>query len=301
MKLSPSFLPLPTMKAGLKGTGVALATPMNEDYRIDYPSLEKLIDHIVAGKADYLVVQGTTGESPVFSWEEKLDILRFVIDHLNGRKPVVFGLGGNNTYDLIEKSKDLKGFDLAAILSASPYYSKPSQQGIIRHYQLLGDAFPHPIILYNVPSRTASNMEASTTLELAKHPNILAVKEASGDLGQCREIADNRPEGFMLLSGDDGLAYNIIKMGGEGVISVIGNLMPAAYTAMVNATLDGDFPAAGKMNDNLSNVYKLLSEEGNPSSLKAGLEALGICKRTVKPPLYDASDAMVEKWKRYFG
>ncbi|SNS69585.1 4-hydroxy-tetrahydrodipicolinate synthase [Ekhidna lutea] len=288
------------MKAELKGTGVALATPMNEDYTIDYPSLGKLLDHITGGNADYIVVQGTTGESPVFSWNEKLEILQFVIDHLNGSKPVVFGLGGNNTFDLIEKSRELKDFKIAAILSASPYYNKPSQAGIIRHYQLLADAFPHPIILYNVPSRTASNIAAGSTLELAKHPNIVAVKEASGDLSQCEEINKNRPADFILLSGDDGLAYEIIKMGGEGVISVIGNIMPKAFTEMVNTTIKGDFTSANRMNEDLRIVYKMLSEEGNPSSLKAGLEAIDLCKRTVKPPLFDASDALVAKWKRVF-
>lgn len=288
------------MKAELKGTGVALATPMNVDFTVDYPSLGKLLDHIVGGNANYIVVQGTTGESPVFSWEEKLQILQFVLDHLNGNKPVVFGLGGNNTFDLIEKSKELKDYDLAGILSVSPYYNKPSQQGIIRHYQMLADAYPHPLILYNVPSRTASNMNATTTLELAKHPNIVAMKEASGDLDQCREIVENRPDGFMLLSGDDRLAYDIIKMGGEGVISVIGNLMPAEYSTMINDALKGEYDAASQLNDDFKMVYDLLAEEGNPSSLKAGLEAMGICKRTVKPPLYDASDALVEKWKEYF-
>jgi 4-hydroxy-tetrahydrodipicolinate synthase len=287
------------MKAELKGTGVALATPMNTDYSVDYPSLGRLLEHIVNGNADYIVVQGTTGESPVFSWEEKLEILRFVFKHLDGRKPVVFGLGGNNTFDLIEKSKDLKGFGLTAILSASPYYNKPSQEGIIRHYQMLADAFPHPIILYNVPSRTASNIKAETTIKLAKHPNIIAVKEASGDLTQCQVIADKRLEGFMLLSGDDGLAYDIIKMGGEGVISVIGNIMPQAFTNMINATISRDFDKAERLNQELEIVYKMLSEEGNPSSLKAGLEALEICKRTVKPPLFDASDGLVAKWRGY--
>ncbi|WP_421765311.1 4-hydroxy-tetrahydrodipicolinate synthase [Ekhidna sp.] len=288
------------MKEELKGTGVALVTPMNDDYTTDYQSLKKLLNHIKNGKADYVVVQGTTGESPVISWLEKLKILQFVLDHFNGSMPVVFGHGGNDTFDLIEKSKDLKAFNLAAILSASPYYNKPSQKGIIRHYQLLGDAFPHPIILYNVPSRTASNMEASTTLALAKHPNIIAMKEASGDLQQCKKIAKNKPDDFMLLSGDDALAYDIIKMGGEGVISVIGNIMPGAFTNMVNTALNLDFLGAKKMNEELKSAYNMLSEEGNPSSLKAGLEALGLCKRTVKPPLFDASDSLVKKWKEYF-
>lgn len=283
----------------LRGTGVALATPMNNDYTVDYQSLGKLLDHIEAGNADYIVVQGTTGESPVFTWREKLHILQFVIDHIQGRKPIVFGLGGNNTFDLIEKSNDLKDFDLTAILSASPYYNRPSQDGILRHYQLLADEFPHPIILYNVPSRTASNVSAETTIALSKHPSIIAMKEASGDLEQCRRIAENRSEGFMLLSGDDALSCDIIKMGGEGVISVIGNLMPKAFTTMVNKALESDFAAANELNNKLKMAYDMLSEEGNPSSLKAGLEAIGIGSRTVKPPLFEASDALLAKWKAY--
>lgn len=287
------------MNEELRGTGVALATPMKDDYSVDYESLKKLLNHIIGGSADYIVVQGTTGESPVFSWTEKLNILTFVSDHIAGKKPIVFGLGGNNTFDLIDKSKDLKTFDLAAILSASPYYNKPSQEGILRHYNLLADAFPHPVILYNVPARTASNVEASTTIALGAHENIVAMKEASGDLAQCKEIADNRPQGLMLLSGDDALAYDIIQMGGEGVISVIGNLMPSAFTNMVNAALHGQFDEASKMNTDLIKAYEMLAVEGNPSSLKAGLEAIGIGSRTVKPPLFDASDALVAKWKSY--
>jgi len=287
------------MTASLKGTGVALATPLNKDFSVDYPSLARLLDHIVAGEADYLVVQGTTGESPVFSWTEKLKLLHFVIDHLKGTKPIVFGLGGNNTFDLIEKSKDLRSFPLAAILSVSPYYSKPSQGGIIRHYHLLADAFPHPIILYNVPARTASNVEAETTLQLATHPNIIGIKEASGNLTQCRQIAENRPPDFLLLSGDDALALDIIKMGGEGVISVIGNILTTPYTRMVRTALSGDFAQAEQWNQSLNEAYHLLAAEGNPTSLKAGLEAMNICKRTVKPPLLDASDALVQKWQKY--
>ncbi len=282
----------------LKGTGVALATPLNEDYSVDYASLKKLLDHIIKGNADYLVVQGTTGESPVFTWSEKLHMLESIFDHVDGRVPIVFGLGGNNTFDLVEKSNDLKSFDLTAILSASPYYNKPSQEGITRHFRLLADAYPSPIILYNVPSRTASNMEAETTLELAKHGNIVAMKEASGDLNQCKKIADDRPEDFLLLSGDDALALEIIRMGGEGVISVIGNIMPKAFTDMVNAALEDNIEDAKSKNTELKPIYKMLMEEGNPSSLKAGLEASGICKRTVKPPLFDGSDQLVEKWRK---
>ncbi|WP_462249929.1 4-hydroxy-tetrahydrodipicolinate synthase [Ekhidna sp.] len=288
------------MKEELKGTGVALATPMNSDYSVDYQALGNLVDYIIDGNADYLVIQGTTGESPVFSWNEKLDILRFVFKHVDGRKPIVFGLGGNNTLDLIEKSKDLAEFDLLAILSVSPYYNKPSQEGIFRHYTMLADAYPHPIILYNVPARTASNVDAITTVELGKHPNIIAMKEASGDLSQCKEILEKRTDDLMLLSGDDALAHDIIKMGGEGVISVIGNIMPTEFTDMVNSALAGEFEKSATLNSNLKVAYKMLSEEGNPSSLKAGLESIGIGLRTVKPPLFDASDRMVNKWKSYF-
>ena len=283
----------------LRGTGVALATPLSDDYRVDFASLKKLLDHIVDGNADYLVVQGTTGESPVFTWKEKLDILETVFDHVGNKKPIVFGLGGNNTFDLIEKSKDLTSFDLAAILSASPYYNKPSQAGIIRHFEMLADAFPYPVILYNVPARTASNMEADTTLALARHENIVAMKEASGDLAQCKKIAENRPEDFMLLSGDDGLALDIIQMGGEGIISVIGNIMPSEFTTMINAALAGDYDNASQLNASLKPIYSLLMQEGNPSSLKTGLEALDICKRTVKPPLFDGSDALLTEWKHH--
>lgn len=283
------------------GTGVALATPLNTDYTVDYDSLTKLLDHTIDGGVDYLVVQGTTGESPVFSWSEKLDILSKVIDHVNGALPIVFGLGGNNTFDLIEKSKDLKAFKIDAILSTSPYYSKPSQQGIIRHYQMLADAFLAPIILYNVPARTASNVEAATTLELAKHENIIAMKEASGDMDQCKTIIDQKPDDFLLLSGDDGLAFDLIKKGAEGVISVIANLLPSQFTEMVNNTLKGDYAKASSQSQALKKAIDLSMKEGNPSSLKAGLEAAGICSRTVKPPLFDGSDELVEEWRNYVG
>ena len=281
----------------LRGTGVALATPLNDDYSVDYVSLKKLLDHIVEGNADYLVVLGTTGESPVFTWREKLTILDYVFDHIGSKKPIVFGLGGNNTFDLIEKSKELAAFELSAILSVAPYYSRPSQEGILQHFQMLGDAFPHPIVLYNVPARTSCNMEADTTLKLASHENIIAMKEASGDLVQCKRIADNRPEGFMLLSGDDSLSLDIIQMGGEGIISVVGNILPLEFTTMVNAALDGNMEYASRLNDQLKPVYSLLMQEGNPSSLKVGLEALDICKRTVKPPLYNGSDNLLSEWK----
>lgn len=287
------------MESKFVGTGVALATPMNKDYSIDYNGLKKLVQHTADGGVDYLVVQGTTGESPVFSWTEKLELLSFVIDQVDGSLPIVFGLGGNHTFDLIEKSKDLKDLKIDAILSTSPYYNKPSQQGIIRHYNMLADAFPAPIILYNVPARTASNVKASTTLELANHPNIIAMKEASGDLEQCKTIIDNKPADFLLLSGDDGLAHEMIKQGAEGVISVIANLLPKQFTEMVNEVLKGNVDEALTLNRKLISAFELSMKEGNPSSLKAGLEVINICSRTVKPPLFDGSDSLISAWKVY--
>lgn len=285
------------MNMDLSGVGVALVTPLNDDFSIDFPSLEKVVNHVIDGGVDYLVVLGTTGESPVFSWSEKLEILEFIIQVNENRVPIVFGLGGNNTFDLIEKSKDLAEYNLAAILSASPYYNKPSQEGIINHYQMLADAFPHPIILYNVPARTASNMEAATTLKLAEHPNIIGMKEASGDMKQCQSIQDNRPTGFALLSGDDAMTYELLKMGADGVISVIGNLLPKPFSQLVHSELNGDSTNAKKLDNKLQTAYNLSMQEGNPSSIKSGLEAAGLSKRTVKPPLFDGSDHLIESWE----
>lgn len=283
----------------LGGVGVALTTPLNDDYSIDFPSLEELVDHVIEGGVDYLVVQGTTGETPVFTWKEKLQILDFVLAKNNGRKAIVFGLGGNNTFDLVEKSRDLKDFGIDAILSVSPYYNKPSQKGIIRHYDMIANASPHPVILYNVPARTSSNMRAETTLNLAGHPNIIGMKEASGDMEQCRQIANQRPEDFTLLSGDDTHTLNLIKSGADGVISVVANLVPDKFCKMIRAALDRDMKNAEKLNDELNIIYQLSVKEGNPSSIKAGLEAIGIGSRRVKPPLYDASDKLIEEWKQY--
>lgn len=288
------------MSSKLSGTGVALATPMNKDLSVDFEALASLVEHTIAGGVDYLVVLGTTGESPVFSWSEKREILDFIIEKNKGRKPIVFGLGGNNTSDLINKSKELVGTELEALLAVNPYYSRPSQQGILRHYQLLADAYPKPIILYNVPARTSSNMEAQTTLKLAEHPNIIAMKEASGDLRQVETIIKNKPKEFLVLSGEDSLTLDIVNLGGQGVISVIGNILPAPFTDMVKKALNGDFKLASDLNTKLSKAYTLLSKEGNPSSLKAGLKVLGLCRDTVRPPLFEGSEELKTAWKDYF-
>ena len=278
---------------------MALATPMNNDLSVDFAALEALVAHTIDGGVDYLVVLGTTGESPVFSWREKREILDFIVEKNNGRKPIVFGLGGNNTGDLIDKSKELKDAEIAALLAVNPYYSRPSQQGIIRHYQLLADAYPKPIILYNVPARTSSNMTAETTLELAKHPNIVAMKEASGDLKQVETIIKGKPEDFLVLSGEDQQTLDIINLGGQGVISVIGNILPTPFVEMVKHALNGDFKLASDINTKLKEAYKLLSLEGNPSSLKAGLEVMGLSRDTVRPPLFEGSEELKMAWRGY--
>ncbi len=281
----------------LKGVGVALATLLKDDYSIDYDALEGLVHFVIQNGADYLVVQGTTGESPVFSWSKKLEILEYIIEINDERKPLVFGLGGNNTHGLIENAKDLKDYPLQAILSVSPYYSKPSQKGILRHYKMLADSFPHPIILYNVPARTSANMEAETTLELAKHPNIIGIKEASLNEAHCKKILASCEEDFIFLAGDDDSTLFLIKKGAQGVISVVANVIPKSFSEMVHHALNGEYDKAEAMNEKLQKAYLLCSKEGNPTSIKAGLEALGIGKRTVKPPLFDASDQLVQLWR----
>lgn len=287
------------MKDIFGGTGVALATPMNKDLSVDYSSLEHLVNQTIEGGVNYLVVMGTTGESATFSWDEKLEVLSFIQNITSGRVPLVFGHGGNNTRELIEKGKDLSDFNIEAILSVSPYYNKPSQPGIIRHYTMLADALPRPIILYNVPARTASNVTAETTLELSKHSNIIGMKEASGDLKQCEEIKKGKPSDFLLLSGDDGLTFELIKKGADGVISVAANILPEEFSFMVNAALNDNLEVASKLNRSLEKAYELLSLEGNPTSLKAGLFVDEVCSDTVRPPLIEGTQVLKNAWMDY--
>lgn len=283
----------------LSGTGVALATPMKEDLSIDYESLEKLVDHVISNGVDYLVVMGTTGESPTCTWDEKKQVLTQVLSLTNNKVPVVFGLGGNNTSELIQKSAELASTDIDAILSVSPFYNRPSQEGIYQHYKLLADASPKPIILYNVPSRTASNVVAYTTLRLAEHQNIIGMKEASGDLTQCDQILENKPADFLLLSGDDQITLELMKKGAEGVISVIANILPTEFTQMVNLAFDDNYNEAHIIDSKLQKAYDLLAKEGNPTSLKAGLSVCGLSQDTVRPPLFQGSDDLHNQWKEY--
>lgn len=283
----------------LKGTGIALVTPFTKDGKIDFASLEKVINHTIKGKVEYLVSLGTTGETATMSNEEQKEVLRFTIDVVKKRVPVVAGFGGNNTAALVEsiKSADLK--NVTAILSASPYYNKPTQEGIYQHYKAVAEATKKPIILYNVPGRTASNITAETTLRLAKDfKNVVAVKEASGDFMQCMHLAKYRPKDFMLISGDDAFTLPLISVGFDGVISVVGNALPKPFSDMVRAGLAGDYAKAQKLHNSLLDIIKNLFVEGNPAGVKAVLKNLGVTATdSVRLPLIGASDNLYKTLK----
>jgi 4-hydroxy-tetrahydrodipicolinate synthase len=282
----------------IKGTGVALVTPFNYDKSVDYKGLENLLNHVIDGGIDYLVLMGTTGESVTLSKGEKVAVVDFCKKINNSRIPVVLGIGGNNTMQVVEdiKSANLDGID--AILSVSPAYNKPSQEGIYQHYKMISGNCPLPIIVYNVPGRTALNISAETTLRLANDfDNIVAVKEASGDIDQIMNIIKNKPSDFVVLSGDDGLTLPMIHMGAEGVISVIGQSHPKDYSDMVSFGLSGNQEVANQLHNKLYDFYVPLYAEGNPVGIKACLELLGICKSQVRLPLFEASDTIKNKLK----
>jgi 4-hydroxy-tetrahydrodipicolinate synthase len=272
--------------AKFKGTGVALVTPFRQK-AIDYQALENIIEHVIEGGVDYIVSLGTTGEAITLSSKECREVFDFTIKAVNGRKPMVAGLfGGNFTEALVEKIKNykLEGFD--AIMSSSPAYSKPTQEGIYQHYTMMAEVSPVPIILYNVPSRTGSNVKAETILRLAHaSEKFVAVKEASGDLGQVMKILKDKPEDFLVVSGDDPITIPMMACGASGAISVIANMYPQQFSSMVNSALEGDFARAAKLNAEMLDVHPWLYIEGNPVGVKAGMEILGHCSREVRIPL----------------
>ena len=280
----------------IKGTGVALITPFNEDLSVDYVGLENLLNHVIDGGIDFLVLMGTTGESAVLSKSEKQEVIAFCKKINNGKLPIVLGIGGNNTLALLEEIKNTDFTGVDAVLSVSPAYNKPTQEGIYQHYQMISKVCPLPIILYNVPGRTASNITAETTLRLANNfNNIIAVKEASGDMDQIMKIIKNKPTNFIVISGDDGLTLPMIYMGAEGVISVIGQSHPKEYSTMVAEGRYGNIAKANKLHYGLYDYYGPLYSEGNPAGVKACLELLGICKAVVRPPLVGSSDTIKHK------
>ncbi|MDX1652453.1 MAG: 4-hydroxy-tetrahydrodipicolinate synthase [Brumimicrobium sp.] len=275
-----------------KGTGVALVTPFNEDGSIDEKGLRKLVDHQVSNGTDFLVVQGTTAETPTLSEGEKKKVLEIVIDQNAGRLPVVLGMGGNNTSALIEEIKAFKNEKVDGYLSASPHYNKPSQKGIIEHFKAVSRVSDKPIILYNVPGRTGSNMTAETTLELSLLDNIVAVKEASGSMEQIMNIIQRAPKDFAVLSGDDALTLPIIAAGGHGVISVVANAFPFRFSTLVDAALMGDLETSRKNHYELLKITELFFAEGNPAGVKTALKSLNVCGSTLRLPLVNVSDGL---------
>ena len=279
------------MNHNFKGTGVALVTPFHKDGTIDFDGLTKLVQLQINGGTDFLVVQGTTGESPVLNQEEKMKVLNHVIEINQGQLPVVYGLGGNNTADVCAKIALLpKGVD--GLLSVSPYYNKPLQEGIIEHYKMIAKRTELPIILYNVPGRTGSNVSATTTLALAEIPNIVAMKEASGDLDQIMEILKNKPKDFTVLSGDDAITMPLIAMGVGGVISVVANALPERFSSMVNRSLNNEMYHAKKEHFELFDIIRLLFAEGNPGGIKEALVYRKICENHMRLPLVPVSEAL---------
>jgi 4-hydroxy-tetrahydrodipicolinate synthase len=282
------------MNHKFKGTGVALVTPFHKDGSIDFDGLTRLVKLQISGGTDFLVVQGTTGESPVLNQEEKMQVLNHVIEVNQRQLPIVYGLGGNNTAEVCAKLKFLpSGVD--GLLSVSPYYSKPLQAGIIAHYKEIAGKTELPIILYNVPGRTSSNVSAATTLELAKIPNIVAMKEASGDFDQIMEILKNKPKEFTVLSGDDAITMPLITMGVEGVISVIANALPERFSSLVNRTLNNEMYHSKKEHFELFDMIRLLFEEGNPGGVKEALVYRSICMNHMRLPLVPVSNMLKDK------
>jgi len=273
----------------LIGTGTALITPFNNDHSIDFDALSRIIEQQIAGGTNYFVMLGTTGESATLSNEEKSAVVSHIKKVNAGRLPLVLGVGGNNTSDVIEQLKSLDTDGLTAILSVSPYYNKPNQQGIIYHYNEVANASPLPIILYNVPGRTGSNMTASTQLELAKHPNIVATKEASGNMEQVMSILKDKPADFLVISGDDALTFPILACGGSGVISVINHIFPRTFSGMVKSAIQGDFIAAKAAHERVLESSIAIFADGSPGGIKTMLNEKQLCGTAVRPPLWQVN------------
>ncbi len=283
----------------IKGLGVAMVTPFRPNGEVDLPALAKLVEHQITGGVDYLVVMGTTGESATLSTDEKKDVLAKVLETAAGRVPVVLGIGGNNTHAVAQELQAFNLNDVEAILSVSPYYNKPTQEGIYRHYAELAKVSLKPLILYNVPGRTMSNITAETTLRLANDfDNIIGIKEASGNLDQIGAILKNRPKDFLVISGDDALTLPILALGGDGVISVVGNALPAEFAALVHGALKGDFDAARTAHLQLIEIIHLLFVEGNPGGVKEVLKALGICDNHLRLPLVPVGDITAKQLRK---
>lgn len=276
----------------IKGVGVALITPF-DNYKVDYNALGQMVDYVIAGGVDYIVALGSTAETATLSLKERDEVLRYVVNRTAGRVPIVAGMGSNNTTDLVEQLHSFNLDGVVAILSVVPYYNKPSQEGIYRHFMAVTEASPVPVIIYNVPGRTGLNMTAATTLRLANAtPKIVAIKEACGNIEQMQAILDGRPEGFLVLSGDDGLTVELIKRGGNGVISVAANAFPERFCDCVHKAMSGDTARAEEEMAELIPAIDLLFKEGNPTGVKAMTAIMGITRSEVRLPLVEGSDSL---------
>lgn len=276
--------------------GVALITPFKEDESVDYDALSRLVDYQLQNGTDYLVVLGTTAETPTLTEEEKKEIINLIVTKVNGRIPIVLGLGGNCTRNIVDKLKTDNFDGIDAILSVVPYYNKPSQEGIYQHYKAIAQATKLPIILYNVPGRTGVNMSAATTLRIAREfKNVVAVKEASGNITQMDDIIKNKPANFNVISGDDGITFPLITLGAIGVISVIGNAFPREFSRMVRLALAGDYDNARTIHHGFTELFELLFVDGNPAGAKSMLNAMGFIENKLRLPLVSTRITTFEK------
>ncbi|MBR6848194.1 MAG: 4-hydroxy-tetrahydrodipicolinate synthase [Bacteroidales bacterium] len=278
------------MKNIFKGTGIALITPFNDDKSVDFVALERIVNHVINGGADFLVALGTTSEAPTLTAEEKKQVVSAILKANAQRLPVLLGMGGNNTQNVIDqiKAQDFTGID--GILSVVPYYNKPNQRGMKAHFEAIADASPVPVILYNVPGRVGVNLQASTSVELAQHPNIVAVKEASGNLQQIMEILRDKPVDFDVLSGDDGITQPLMALGAQGVISVAANAYTKPFAKMMNAMKEGQTEVALKLHYSMLRMNQLIFADGNPAGIKCLMSLMGLCKNVLRLPLVPASE-----------
>ena len=282
----------------IKGVGVALITPF-KNYEVNFEALGRMVDYVINGGVDYIVALGSTAETATMSLEERDKVLRFIIKHTDGRVPIVAGMGGNDTKALVDQLRTFNLEDTVAILSVVPYYNKPSQEGIYQHFMAVTEASPVPVIIYNVPGRTGLNMTAETTLRLAHATDkIIAVKEASGSIEQMQKIIDGRPENFLVLSGDDGLTVELVKRGGEGVISVAANTFPKKFCRCIHNAMEGKIAEAEREIEQMDEAINLLFKEGNPVGAKAMAEVMGLADAEVRLPLVKATDSLKDEIKK---
>lgn len=284
------------MSKGFRGMGVAVITPFNKEGEIDFAALQKILEHLISNGTDYLVIQGTTGESVTLTEKEKRAVLDFALEINNKRLPLVYGVGGNNTREILETFEEFDFTGVDAILSVSPYYNKPTQEGLYQHYRQIDAHSPRPVILYNVPGRTGRNMLADTTLRIARDcKNMIGIKEASGSFNQIMSVVQEKPKDFLVICGDDAIALPTVAIGTVGVISVVGNAFPKEFSEMIHLALDQQFDAAQKIHYHLLDIIQHLFVESNPSGVKEVMKFLGLCHNYTRLPIVPVSDETSKK------